>query len=140
MRRNTRKRNRTTDENHAENSINTSETQNEVQLVQDDDVAVRLGAAYLGSVIVDIRTLLRNSRNRIIDHAFIKKLQESFQLGARRYSQEDRLKVTTSASMFREVLQNHTNDLVSGEELTNQVLRKTSVPVGTSFSPWLDQY
>lgn len=88
--------------------------------------------------------LSRNSRNRIIDHSFIKKLTESFQLGARCYSQEDRLKVTTSAPMFEELLKHQSSDQLSVHDVKNQTLRKTSVPVITlflflsSYHGWID--
>lgn len=120
------------------------ESQNDIHLVQDDNVAVELASAYLGSMIIDIRMLSRNSRNRIIDHSFIKKLTESFQLGARRYSQEDRLKVTTSAPMFEELLKHQSSDQLSVHDVKNQTLRKTSVPVITlflflsSYHGWID--
>ena len=62
------------------------ESQNDIHLVQDDNVAVELVSAYLGSMIIDIWMLSCNSCNQIINHSFIKKLTKSFQLGAHHYS------------------------------------------------------
>lgn len=115
-------------ENHSNNS------QDEVHLVQDDNVATDLAKAYLGSMIIDIRMLSRNVRNRTVDPSFVKKLSESFQLGARRYAQEDRLKATTSSVMFEELLKVQINDQLSLNDVKSQTLRKTSIPVCSPHS------
>ena len=123
-----RKKIRAVEENHLNNS------QEAVQLVQDDNVATDLASAYLGSMIIDIRMLSRNVRNRTVDPSFVKKLSESFQLGARRYAQEDRLKVTMSSVMFEELLKLQINDKLSLSDVKSQTLRKTSVPVSSHHS------
>lgn len=92
-------------------------------------MVTQLDSAYLGSVVVDIRALSHNERNRAIDERFIEKLSEAFKCGVRRFAQEDRLKVTTTSKMLETVLTNHVTETTTLMDLHKSLTRKTSDPV-----------
>lgn len=100
------------------------------KLIHDDQMVTQLDGAYLGSVVVDIRTLSHNERNRAIDQRFIEKLSEVFKCGVRRFAQEDRLKVTTTSKMLETVLTGHVTETNTLKDLHRDLTKKTSDPVG----------
>lgn len=99
------------------------------KLIHDDRMVTQLDSAYLGSVVVDIRALSHNERNRAIDERFIEKLSEAFKCGVRRFAQEDRLKVTTTSKMLETVLADHVTETTTLMDLHKSLTRKTSDPV-----------
>ena len=106
-------------------------------LIQDDPVSEELDKAYLGSIALDICLLDHSYHNQSINHTFCAKLQESFQHGVQRFTQEDQIKATITPSDFTLLLQDyyhsvHTTSLddEGGDGLLDDI--RTQVKMHTS--------
>ena len=116
-----------------------------MSLVNDDLINQQLDSLYLGSFAVDVRALKKSERNCALDHNLIQKLKESFKLGARRFSQEDRLRVTTTSDTFNLIMQQYFSvchpsielESSNGEEILAKILQKARTKTSQAVSCFL---
>lgn len=110
-----------------------------VVTIQEDEMASKLNATFLGTVVLSVRDLnpqWPHSSNREVDWLHVRNLQNDFKKGVRRYEPQSRLKATTTEADFAKILQVYKDN--SDTEMDPKAIKeKCHTGKGSDFSDFV---